>query len=410
MPAHLSLQYAQALDAADPLRQFRDAFALPDGVVYLDGNSLGALPRRTPARIADVTAREWGEDLIRSWNCNDWITAPRRIGDKIAPLIGADAGEVSVGDSTSVNTFKLLAAALAARPGRSVIVSEPGNFPTDIYIADGIRMLRPDVELRLVPRASIADSLGDDVAVLLLTHVHYKSAEMFDMTGITAKAQAAGALALWDLSHSAGAVEVDLNAANADLAVGCGYKYLNGGPGAPAFLFIAARHQAAISSPLTGWMGHAAPFDFSDVYVPASGIDRFLCGTPAILGLAALEAGIDLMREADGTARILKSRALSAYFIDLVAARCPLPLASPRDAAMRGSHVSFRHAHGYEVCQALIARRVIGDFRAPDILRFGLAPLYNSFGDVWRAVDVLADIIASESWRDPKFAERARVT
>lgn len=406
----MTLAEAQRRDAADPLRHFRTAFALPDSIVYLDGNSLGALPNRTAARLADTAAREWGDGLVRSWNSNDWIAAPRRVGDKIAPLIGAQPGEVIVADSTSVNTYKLLAAALAARPGRTVIVSEPGNFPTDVYMAQGLKLLRPDIELRLVPRADIDSALDDNVAVLLLTHVHYKTAEMFDMVGLTAKAHTAGAFTLWDLSHSAGAVCVDLNAANADLAVGCGYKYLNGGPGAPAFLFVAERHQAALHSPLTGWMGHAAPFGFADAYAPAPGIDRFLCGTPPILGLAALEEGVDLMRGADFDALLTKSRALSSYFIDLVETRCPLPLVSPRDAAERGSHISLRHEHGYPVMQALIERGIIGDFRAPDLLRFGFAPLYNSFEDVWHAVGALTDILDVGAWREDRYAVRTRVT
>jgi kynureninase len=405
----VTLADARARDAADPLARFRARFALPDGIIYLDGNSLGARPKATAARLANVAEQEWGDGLIRSWNDAGWIDAPAHVGDKIARLIGAGPGEVVAADSTSVNTFKLLAAALAARPGRHVILSEPGNFPTDIYMADGIRLVRPDVELRLAPVDALADALDDSVAVLLLTHVHYKTAAMHDMAALTARAQAAGALALWDLSHSAGAVAVDLTAANADLAVGCGYKYLNGGPGAPAYIYVAERHQAALHSPLTGWMGHAAPFDFVDDYDPADGIGRFLCGTPPILGLVALEAGVDLMLEADPAALFAKGQALCSNFIEQVGARCPLPLAGPA-AGPRGSHVSLRHPHGYEVMQALIDRGVIGDFRAPDILRFGFTPLYTSFEDVWRAVDMLADVLASECWRDDKYAVRARVT
>lgn len=405
----MTLERARALDAADPLHRFRAEFALPEGVVYLDGNSLGALPLRSVARVSEVVVREWGGDLIRSWNVNDWIGAPARIGDKIARLIGAEADEVIVADSTSVNIFKLLAAALAARPGRNVILSEPGNFPTDIYMTEGIRRLRPDIELRLVPRDAIAAALDEDVAVLMLTHVHYKTAEMFDMAALTAAAHASGALALWDLSHSAGAVEVDLGGVNADLAVGCGYKYLNGGPGAPAFLYVASRHQASLHSPLPGWMGHAAPFDFIDDYTPADGIGRFLCGTPPILSMAALETGIDLILEANPAALFAKGQALADFFIEQVSKRCRLPLVSPTRGP-RGSHVSLRHQHGYAIIQAMIDRGIVGDFRAPDILRFGLAPLYNSFEDVWRAIDILDDIIVDETWRKPKFSSRSRVT
>jgi kynureninase len=405
----VSLADARARDATDPLARFRDRFELPEGVIYLDGNSLGALPRVTAARLAEVVQHEWGRDLVGSWNAHDWIGAPRRVGDKIGQLIGAAPGEVIVADSTSVNAYKLLAAALAARPGRNVILSEPGNFPTDIYMVEGIRLLRPDTELRLVPPALLADALDESVAVLFLTHVHYKTAAMHDMAGLTARAQATGALAMWDLSHSAGAVTVDLNAAGADLAVGCGYKYLNGGPGAPAFLYVARRHQAAFNSPLTGWMGHTAPFDFVDDYRAAPGIERFLCGTPPILSLSALECGVDLLLEADRPALFAKGAALCDYFREQVTARTELALVSPADGA-RGSHVSLVHPNGYQVMQALIGRGVVGDFRAPDILRFGFTPLYTQFEDVWRAVDILSDVLRTECWRDPRYAVRGRVT
>lgn len=407
-----SLQEARALDAADPLRGMRDRFDLPEGEIYLDGNSLGALPRATVDRLAGTVREEWGRDLIRSWNKAGWIEAPARVGGKIARLVGAQPQEVLVADSTSVNLYKLLAAAVKARPGRRVILSEPGNFPTDLYVAQGVAETL-GAELRLAPREAIVEALDEDVAVLLLTHVHYQSAAMFDMAAVTRAAQAKGALVLWDLSHSAGAVAVDLNAANADLAVGCGYKYLNGGPGAPAFLFVAERHQATLRSPLSGWMGHAAPFDFGDDYAPGEGIARFLCGTPPILGLAALEEGVDLLLGADGEALYAKRQALCSAFIDAVEDRCGglgLTLATPRDPASRGSHVSFRHEHGWPVMQALIARGVIGDFRAPDILRFGFTPLYVGFEDVWRAVDTLRDILVTGAWDDPVFHARAAVT
>jgi len=408
-----TLDEARALDAANPLRAFRDRFDLPEGVVYLDGNSLGALPKATRARLRTAVDEEWGRELIRSWNTNDWIGAPARVGDKIAGLIGAKPGEVIVADSTSVNLFKLLAAALRARPGRKVILTEPGNFPTDLYVAQGVAELLGDVEIRLAPAESIAAAVDDSTAVVMLTHVHYKSGVCHDMAAITRRAHEAGALVLWDLSHSAGAIKVDLNGAGADLAVGCGYKYLNGGPGAPAFLFVAERHQAAMHSPLTGWMGHAAPFEFADDYRAVNGIGRFLCGTPSVLAMLALEVGVDLAAEAGMPALAAKSRQLCTAFIEAVEQACEgmgLILLTPRDAAVCGSQVSFTHPDAYPIMQALIERGVIGDFRAPDILRFGFTPLYVGFEDVWRAAETLGDIMTSGAWRAARFQERAKVT
>ena len=403
----------RALDAADPLRSFRDRFDLPQGVIYLDGNSLGALPKATRERLKAAVDEEWGKGLIRSWNSHDWIGAPARIGDKIAGLIGAKAGEVIVADSTSVNLFKLITAALPARPGRRVILTEPGNFPTDLYIARGVAELIGDVEICLASADQIAGAIDEQVALVMLTHVHYKTGARHDMAAITRRAHEAGALALWDLSHSAGALEVDLNGAGADLAVGCGYKYLNGGPGAPAFLFVAARHQATLRSPLTGWMGHAAGFDFVDDYRPAEGVSRFLCGTPSVLAMLALEVGVDLVAEAGMPALAAKSRKLCSAFIEAVESRCSglgLTLVTTRDAAVRGSQVSFAHPDAYPIMQALIERGVIGDFRAPDILRFGFTPLYVGFEDAGRAAEILADILSSEMWRAPRFSERSAVT
>lgn len=408
-----SLTEIRQWDAADPLRPFRERFDLPAGVIYLDGNSLGALPKATPARLAEVVAREWGQDLIRSWNSADWIGSPQRVGGKIARLIGARPHEVVVADSTSVNLFKLLAAALKARPDRRVILTEPGNFPTDLYVAQGVAALTPGVEVRTVAREALAEAIGSDVAVVMLTHVHYKSGARFDMAALTRVAQAQGALMLWDLSHSVGAVEVDLNAAGADLAVGCGYKYLNGGPGAPAFVYVAERLQGQLASPITGWMGHAAPFEFDDAYAPGQGIKRFVSGTPPVLALAALEVGVDLMLEADREALAAKSRRLCSLFIDLVERDCPgmgLTLATPSDPEARGSHVSFAHENGYEIMQALIARGVIGDFRAPDILRFGFTPLYVGYVDVWNAVQVLREVLATRAWDSEVYRVRAAVT
>ncbi len=401
------------LDAADELAFARERFAIPEGVIYLDGNSLGALPRATAARLAAVIASEWGEDLITSWNRHDWIGAPARVGAKIAPLIGAAADEVIVADSVSVNLFKLLAGALQLRPGRRVILSEPSSFPTDLYMAQGLASMGA-AELRLasdIPAALAAGRdgrQGKDVAVVLLSHVHYKSAAVHDMAAITAAAHAAGALMLWDLSHSVGALPLDLAGAGADMAVGCGYKYLNGGPGAPAFAYLARRHQAAFASPLSGWMGHAAPFAFTDAYAPAPGITRLLCGTPPILSLAALEIGVDLIAELGVDRLAAKSRALSDLFIAAVADIPGLALASP--TGVRGSHLAFRHPNAHAICQALIARGVIGDFRDPDILRFGFAPAYLRFADVAAAAAMLAEIVATGAWDRPEFHARQAVT
>ena len=409
----LTLADAQQRDADDPFEPKRALFDLPAGTIYLDGNSLGALPRATPAAVADVVARQWGGDLIASWNVHDWIGWPQRLGDRIAPLIGAQAGETIVCDTTSANLFKLLAAALAARPGRKTILSESGNFPTDLYMAQGIAAMLGDRVVRTMTADRIIDAIDDDTAVVLLTHVHYSSGQRLDMAGITAAAHARGALILWDLSHSVGAVPLDLTACGVDMAVGCGYKYLNGGPGAPAFLFVRSDLQDSLQSPLSGWMGHAAPFAFEDGYRPAPGISRFLCGTPPVLGLAALECGLTLFDGIDLPALYAKGSALGDYYIALMDERCVgrgFTLTSPRDAAQRGSHVSFAHANAWPICRALAARGVIGDFRAPDVLRMGFAPLYTSFADVWHAVDAIRAVIDTRAWNDPAFHARAAVT
>jgi kynureninase len=405
---------ATTLDASDPLQPLRARFALPDGVVYLDGNSLGALPRATAGRLAEVVQREWGDDLITSWNRHDWIGTPARVGGKIARLIGAAAHEVTVADSTSVNLYKLVVAALEARPDRRTVLSEPGNFPTDLYmIESALRTLGRGHTLRLADRDALVNAIDDDTALVLLTHVHYKTAAMYDMTAVTAAAHARGALMCWDLSHSVGAVPLDLNAARADLATGCGYKFLNGGPGAPAFLFVAERHHDTLQSPLGGWMGHARPFAFEDAYAPAPGIARFLCGTPSILACAALEVGVDLHLEVSPDLLAAKSRALAARFRHGVAERAAeygVEAVGPEAHEPRGSHVSFRHPDAYAIVQALIARGVIGDFRAPDIMRFGLTPLYLRYADIDHALDALVDVLATGAWRDPAFQVRAAVT
>ncbi|MBR9827016.1 MAG: kynureninase, partial [Alphaproteobacteria bacterium] len=367
------------MDRDDPLAGFRSKFVLPNDIVYLDGNSLGALPSRTPERVHDVVQREWGEDLIRSWNKNHWIEAPRRLGDKIAHLVGADAGEVICADSTSINVFKALSAAAQLNSDRSLILSEQGNFPTDAYMMEGLAAVSAGrIQPQLVKRSDLLEALNEDVAALLLTHTHYKTGELWDMEAITRRAQEKGILVIWDLSHSAGALPVELNACGADFAVGCGYKYLNGGPGAPAFLFAAKRHHDKVYPALSGWLGHKAPFAFDDTYSPGDGIDRFQCGTPGILGMAALEVGLDLMLEADMQAVRKKSMALGDLFIKLVDENLTgFKTVSPRLAAHRGSQVSISHPDGYAIMQALIHRGVIGDFRAPDILRFGFTPLYT---------------------------------
>lgn len=404
----MTLEEARALDAADPLAPWRARFVLPEGVIYLDGNSLGPLPRAARDALAHTVERQWGERLIRGWN-EGWMEAPARVGGKIARLIGAREHEVTVGDSTSANLFKLLVAALRRDPARRTVLSEAGNFPTDLHIAEGAVGCVPGAVLKVVARGDVTAALGPDTAVLLLTHVHYKTAERWDMPSLTAAAHAAGALTLWDLSHSTGAVPLDLNGVAADLAVGCGYKYLNGGPGAPAFLYVADHLHGALGNPLSGWMGHAEPFGFADAYAPAPGMKRWLTGTPAILGLAALEAGVDLWGEVDQAQLWAKSARL---FDILAAAGDALGLAcvTPRDPARRGSHISFRHSHAWELTQALIARGVIGDFRTPDILRLGLTPLYLSHADVWRAGELLAEVIRTETWCDPAYAVRQAVT
>jgi kynureninase len=410
---------ALALDRADPLAPLREQFQLPQGVIYLDGNSLGVLPGATAARVQQVLAQEWGEGLIRSWNIAGWMALPQRIGDKIARLVGAAPSELVVADSTSVNLFKVLSAALsiahADAPARRVILSERSNFPTDLYIAQALARER-GYELVLVEADELPARLDAGTAVLMLTHVNYRSGRMHDMAALTRAAHAAGALTVWDLAHSAGAVPVDLHAAGADFAIGCGYKYLNGGPGAPAFVWAHPRHADRFWQPLAGWMGHAAPFEFTPGYRPAAGISRYLCGTPAVLAMAALECGVDsvLAAEVHGGMAALraKSLALTRLFAARVQATCPaLTLVSPADDAQRGSQVCFAHADiGYAVMQALIARGVIGDFRAPDVLRFGFTPLYVRFVDAWDAAEHLRAVLDGGEWQRPEFSQRQAVT
>ena len=402
---------AAILDLEDPLAFARARFDLPPGVIYLDGNSLGALPKATAGRLAEVVTREWGRDLIGSWNSAGWMDLPHRVGARIAALIGAGEDEVIAGDSTSVCLYKLAAAAVALRPDRRVILSEAGNFPTDLYVLQGLcRTL--GLTLRTAPAADIEAGLNEAVALLVLTHVHYKSGRVHDMADLTAKAHAAGALTLWDLSHSAGALAVDLASAKADFAVGCGYKYLNGGPGAPGYMMAARRHQDEARQPVWGWIGHAAPFDFSDDYAPAAGMTRWLTGTPAVLGLVALEEGLKTFEGVEMAAVRAKSMRLGDLFLDEVEGRMPgvFELACPRGGAARGSQVSLRHPHGYAIVQALIAEGVIGDFRSPDVLRFGFTPLYLTYADVVEAAARLQRVMQSGAWRESRFAARRAVT
>ncbi|WBY00943.1 kynureninase [Ramlibacter tataouinensis] len=418
-----TLPDCRARDAADPLRPLRDLFALPEGVIYLDGNSLGPLPRATAARVARTVEREWGDGLIRSWNSAGWYDMPRRLGDRIAGWIGAGAGEVVATDTTSINLYKVLSAALdiaaADQPGRKVVLSERSNFPTDLYIAQALCRER-GCELRLLEEpGAIPQALqAGDVAVLMLTHVNYRTGAMHDMAALAALARRHGVLTVWDLAHSAGAVPLDLRGAGADFAVGCSYKYLNGGPGAPAFAWVHPGHADRFWQPLAGWWSHAAPFEFTPDYRPAPGIARYLCGTQPVLSLVALECGLDTLDAALplGGMQALRSKslALTDLFIELAEQRCAgqgLSLVTPRAHASRGSQVCIARAEGaYAIVQALIARGVIGDFRAPDILRFGFTPLYLGFEDVWHAVEQLRQVLETGEWQRPEFNQRNAVT
>jgi kynureninase len=423
----------QQLDLQDPLRELRDQFVLPSGLIYLDGNSLGMLPKATAARVAEVVAQEWGQGLIRSWNGAGWVDLPQRLGDKIATMVGAGPGQVVATDSTSINLYKVLSAAMSIAqqdaPARRRVLSERSNFPTDLYIAQALCRER-GFTLELVEAEEIAGKLGDDLAVLMLTHVNYRTGAMHDMAALTAAAQAAGALVVWDLAHSAGAVPVALLEDRADFAIGCGYKYLNGGPGAPAFVWVNPVHAERFWQPLAGWWGHAAPFEFSPDYRPAPGIKRYLCGTQPIISLTALECGLAVFEQAQAlggmTTLRAKSLALSDLFIELVAQRCQghgLGLATPLVHDQRGSQVCLTREYdadgrsgAYAIMQALIARGVIGDFRAGDgrqhrdILRFGFTPLYIGFEEVWQAVEQLGQVLDSGEWQQPEFNQPQAVT
>lgn len=405
-----------ARDGADALRPLRERFHLPPGVIYLDGNSLGAMPKTTPARVRQVVEAQWGDDLIRSWNAHAWVTLPRRVGDKLATLLGASAGEVVVADSTSINVFKLLAGAVRLPDVRErrVILSERGNFPTDLYMAQGLAALLDDgYEVRLIDGDNVADALTDDVAVANFTQVDYRSGRVLDMAALNARARSVGTRIVWDLSHSAGALPVHLNRDGAELAVGCGYKYLNGGPGAPAYLYVGTALQGQMRQPLCGWFGHAAPFEFATDYAPAPGIEQMLVGTPSVIATAALECGVDILLECDLEELRRKSLALTDLFIALVEEECApfgFELASPFDHVRRGSQLSFRHPEAYSIMQAIIDRGVIGDFRKPDLLRFGFAPLYVGYEDLYKAAKILRAVMEQETWREPRFRERKAVT
>ncbi len=402
---------AAKLDSADPLRGKRALFALPKGVVYLDGNSLGALPRSAIGAIDQAVRHEWGDGLIRSWNSAGWVDLSARVGVKIAALIGAPGDSVVACDSTSVNLYKALHAACALRPDRRIILTDIDNFPTDLYLIDSVAKER-GLEVRALPRNEIVEAITSDVALVELTHVDYRTAEMYDMEAITATAHAAGALTIWDLAHSAGAVPVDVTNANADFAIGCGYKYLNGGPGAPAFIYVAPRIADSTTQPIQGWHGHAHPFEFSRFYEPASGVDRMLVGTPPVLSMAALSAALDVFDGVSMSELRTKSLALSTLFYELADEHLGsrgFAVVSERDPAKRGSHVALSHLNGYSIIRALIERGIIGDFRRPNILRFGFAPLYNTFADVVQLINGCIDVVDTGFYLDPRFATEAAV-
>jgi len=409
----------EKLDAGDPLRHARARFRIADGTVYLDGNSLGAMPVSTPAAVGQTIVQDWGVDLIRSWNTAGWADLPQTVGDRLAPLLGALPGEVVIADSTSVNIFKLLAGilsrpALLAQPSRRFILTERGNFPTDLYIAEGISaMLAGRYELKVVEGGALVDSLDETVAAALITHVDYRSGFMHSMSALNQAAAQAGTAIVWDLSHSAGAVPLQLSENGTDFAAGCGYKYLNGGPGAPGFVYVRQSRQGTLETPLSGWFGHAEPFAFAPHYVPAPDIRRFLCGTPPVLGVVALNAGIATFDGIDLASLRAKSLALSELFWELMDGRCAdlgFACVSPRDQTSRASHLSFAHEHSYAIMQAIIERGVIGDFRQPNLMRFGFTPLYTRFVDCWDAVLTIHDVVTTGAWRDAKFQSRNQVT
>ncbi len=402
-------------DRHDPLAAKREEFVLPNDTIYLDGNSLGALPRNVVARLDAVASRQWGEDLIQSWNKHDWIDLPKQVGEKIAPILGAASEQVICCDSISVNLFKLLCAALEMNPARSIVLSQTDNFPTDLYIAEGVQNLlgKSRCQLEVLADDQLESRLDEDIAVLLLTQVNFRTGELHDIQALTRAAHEKGIVVIWDLAHSAGVLPLELDAWGVDFAVGCGYKYLNGGPGAPAFVYVAREHQEKLKQPLSGWMGHTQPFDFSPRYQPAHGVERFLSGTPSILALAALDAALDVYQDVDIKQVRAKSIAMADLFIALVKDRLgagSLTLVSGMPSAQRGSQLSYSHPHAYAMAQALIERGVIVDFRRPDILRFGFTPLYTSFVEVWRATQILFEVVESRLFLDSRFQQQHKVT
>lgn len=412
----LNRALCEQLDRDDPLAAMRDAFELAPDLIYLDGNSLGPLPKAAKSRAREVIDREWGRDLIRSWNQHDWFQLPQRVGGKVAELIGAGEDEVVVTDSVGINLYKVLCAALNLQPTRKIILMEGSNFPSNNYIGQGIASASQDREVKFVEFAQsdqLLDALNEQVAVLCLTHVHYRTGRIHDMATITARAQELGIVVVWDLCHSTGALPVDLNGCHVDFAVGCTYKYLNGGPGSPAYLFAARRHHGVALQPITGWWGHDQPFALYRDYAPAAGVNQMLTGTQPVISLAVAEVGIDLFLEVDIKQVRQKSVDLCDLFIELVESRCPdagFRLISPGDSNERGSQVSFDHTEGYAVMRALIDHQVIGDFRAPATMRFGFTPLYTRYVDVWDAVERLCVVMEAEMWREPRYQERGEVT
>ena len=403
------------LDKADPLAKKRQEFDLPANTIYLDGNSLGALPKVVKSRVAEVVSQQWGNDLIKSWNSHSWIDLPIKVGEKIAPIIGAGQGQVICCDSISVNLFKLLCSALKLNSERTVVLSTKDNFPTDLYMVQGLSdLLGPDLcQLQMVKEQDIQQSLTESVAVLLLTQVNFRTGRLLDMAKLTQLAHDKGVLVIWDLAHSAGALPVELDKCEVDFAVGCGYKYLNGGPGSPAFLYVAKRHQQAVKQPLSGWMGHAKPFAFDAQYHPFPNINQFQCGTPSVISMSALDAALDVWQDVDMLQIRNKSEALAAVFIKLINLNTclhELILCSPDIAHQRGSQLAFSHDAAFSICQALIEKGVIADFRAPNILRFGFTPLYTSFEDIWKAVTTLVDIVKSDLYKNPRFNIALKVT
>ncbi|SDT58987.1 kynureninase [Bradyrhizobium canariense] len=402
-----------ARDTSDPLAALRDRFVLPQGMIYLDGNSLGPLPRAAVDMFSYTIEQEWGQNLIKSWNTAGWFDMPLRLGDRIGALIGAAPGQTVVCDTTSINLYKAVCAASGLRSDRDVIVAEAASFPTDLYIIEGaMKSTGRPMKRRLIGADGPLDALLDDrVAVVVLSHVDYRTGALMDVAAITEQVHKAGALVVWDLCHSAGVIEFAFDADAIDFAVGCTYKYLNGGPGSPAFISVASRHQAAASHPLSGWWGHAAPFDFDRDFRPDAGIKRFLCGTQPIISLRGVDAALDALEGVTVAALRHKSLALTALFINRVSTLLPdLEIVTPRDPTLRGSQVAIAFEHGYAVVQAMIERGVIGDFRAPDIMRFGFAPLYLRFQDIWDAAEILAACVRAEVWRDPRYSRRSAVT